>query len=558
LNVATPASRREYLVVTFIFVILTAILLYPLSFNPGTLGRVDNNDGQFSIWNVAWVARTLIVDPLHVLDANIFYPHRWTLAYSEMNLGAGLLAVPAYWATRNPYAAHNFVLLLSFVMSGVGMYALARYLVHDARAAVVAGISFAYAPHLFSHLPHIQLLMTAFIPITLLALHRMADEPSARRGVGLGVALAIQALLCAYYVVFLALIVSFAVLFLAASRNYWRTLPYWKAVAIAALVAAVLVIPLFIPYLMLQRETGFTRTLDAARTYSANFSAYLASAAAAHSWMLPYLMRWFGRWNEVLFPGFLPVMFGLAGLVLGWRAGGRLRETAALYASVGVLAFWASFGPQAGLYTFLHNVVPAFSFMRAPSRFGLAVIFALSVLVAISVARLLARTSKPWPLGALIILIAAVESYVPLTGGVFRAVSPVAGVYRILAIQPRGAVLELPAYSSRLRFGRTQYMLASTAHWQPLVNAYSDHIPVEFQRDLPLYDEVPTAASLRLLKNQNIKYVIFHTDRFGDTRDALMARLIEFHPYMRHLYSDRRTMLFEILDAPAAPPPPQS
>jgi hypothetical protein len=28
----------------------------------------------------------------------IFYPHRWTLGYSEANLGAGLLAIPVCWA----------------------------------------------------------------------------------------------------------------------------------------------------------------------------------------------------------------------------------------------------------------------------------------------------------------------------------------------------------------------------------------------------------------------------------------------------------------------------
>jgi hypothetical protein len=44
-----------------------------------------------AIWNVAWVARTLVTDPLHVFDANIFYPHRQTLSYSESNLGAGIL-----------------------------------------------------------------------------------------------------------------------------------------------------------------------------------------------------------------------------------------------------------------------------------------------------------------------------------------------------------------------------------------------------------------------------------------------------------------------------------
>src|SRR5580765_8321475 len=129
---------RELAVVVLGFAALTVLLTWPLALHLGTIGRADNGDGRISIWNVAWVARTLVVDPMHVFDANIFYPHRWTLAYSESNLGAGLLAIPVYWATANPYAAHNSVFLLSFVLSAVGTYYLVRYLTADRRAAAVA------------------------------------------------------------------------------------------------------------------------------------------------------------------------------------------------------------------------------------------------------------------------------------------------------------------------------------------------------------------------------------------------------------------------------------
>ena len=107
------------------------------------VGRVDNFDGAFGIWNVSWVARTLIVNPTHVLDANIFYPHQRTLVYSETNLGAGALAIPAYWATRNPYFTFNFVFILSMVLGATGAYYLVRYLVRDRRAAAVSAIAFA-------------------------------------------------------------------------------------------------------------------------------------------------------------------------------------------------------------------------------------------------------------------------------------------------------------------------------------------------------------------------------------------------------------------------------
>jgi hypothetical protein len=214
-------GRRELALVVVGFGALTVLMTWPLAPHLGSLGRADNGDGRFSIWNVAWVARTLVVDPLHVFDANIFYPHRWTLAYSESNLGAGILAIPVYWATGNPYAAHNVVFLLSFVLSGTGTYCLVRYLVGDSRPAAIAAVAFAFCPYVFSHTPHIQLLMTAGLPFGMLAFHRLADAPTPRRGAVLGITMAAQALFCGYYAVFALLMVGCAVLVVAFVRGRW-------------------------------------------------------------------------------------------------------------------------------------------------------------------------------------------------------------------------------------------------------------------------------------------------------------------------------------------------
>ena len=227
--------------------VLTVALTYPLAFKIGSVGRVDNGDGQFSIWNVAWVARTLVVDPLHVFDANIFYPHRWTLAYSENNLGAGVLAIPAYWITRNPYFAHNFVVLLAFLLTAIGMYYLVRYLTGDRRAAAVSGICFAFCPHVFGHLPHIQALMAAGLPFCMLAFHRLADRPTPGRGVVLGLVMAAQAISSGYYGVFVMLMVGFAALVVAMSRRLWTDRRYWTAIATAAVVSILIVGPFFLP-----------------------------------------------------------------------------------------------------------------------------------------------------------------------------------------------------------------------------------------------------------------------------------------------------------------------
>ena len=56
--------------------LLTVVMTWPIAPRILTAGRSDSGDGRYSIWNVAWVAHALVVDPLHVYDANIFYPHR--------------------------------------------------------------------------------------------------------------------------------------------------------------------------------------------------------------------------------------------------------------------------------------------------------------------------------------------------------------------------------------------------------------------------------------------------------------------------------------------------
>lgn len=545
---ATRTGQRglsELALVLLGFGCLAVALTWPLAFRLGRMARLDNADGQFGIWNVAWVARTLVIDPLRVFDANIFYPHRWTLAYSEANLGAGLLAIPVYWATRNPYAAHNFVLLLSFVLSGAATYYLVRYLVRDRGAALISAICFAFCPYVFAHLPHIQLLMTAGIPLSLLAFHRLADQPSGRRGVALGLAIGVQALLCAYYSVFVVLMVGYGVLCVAAARRLWKDARYWSAIGIAAASAIAAVLPLFFPYIMLQRETGFVRSLDAARQYSAQWRAYFASPASAHAWMAPLLR---GRRDvEMLFPGFVALGCGVAGALIGWRARGRTRELVFLYGSLAGLAAWASFGPSAGLYRALYYAVPGFTLMRAPSRFGLIAVLAVSILAAIAIARLRPAVARPRLVVTALALIVAGGSLAPLR---FRPAPPVHPAYRVLADRPFGAVLELPVFSRRFAFLRAQYMLNSTAHWKPLVNAYSDHIPDDFVASADVLGQFPAREAFKRLERDRVRYAVFHLDLYGNLLDALSVRLTEFAPYLRLLYGDDRIQLYEITGFP--------
>lgn len=524
---------------------LTFALTYPLALHPGTLAyEPSNGDGQFSVWVVAWVARALVTDPFHVFDANIFYPHRRTLLYSEANLGAGALAMPAYWMTGNPYAAHNIVLLMSFVLAATGMYYLVRHLVGDRLAAVVSAIAFAFSSYALAHLLHIHLLLTAGLPFSLLAFHRLADRPGPQRAATLGLVMAAQGYASGYYAVFVALAVGYAAIVTAGTRRLWIDGRYWGAIVIAALTAIVAMLPQLVPFVALQREIGFNRSLDASRQFSASWRAYVASGKLLHAWMQGLV----GRGQDVLFPGFTAAVFGCLGVLIGGRTSGRNREVAAIYGGLGVLALWASFGPRGGLYRVLYSTVPTFTLMRAPSRFGLVVVFALSVLSALAVAALLTTRSRRLLVGSALLAFVTAESVATLR---LSPVPPTEPAYRQLATLPNGAVLELPVYSRQLGFVRAKYMVASTAHWKPLVDAYSDYIPPDFRERADVLGQFPTRDGLKDAAKIPFRYAVFHLDKYqADAREALFLRLTEFAPYLRRLYGDEGTLLYEVTGCP--------
>jgi hypothetical protein len=533
------------------------VMTWPLASGFTYLGRTSNSgDGRFSVWNVAWVAHALLTDSRRLFDANIFHPHRGTLAYSEANLGAGLLAVPVWALTGNAQAAHNSVVLFAFAASLVTAWLLVRRVTRDGAAAATSAALFAFCPFVFAHTPHIQLLMTAGLPLSLLMFHKLVDDPSPRRGVTLGLALAAQALSCAYYGIFAGLIVAYGSCFYAWVRRRWRSSGYWIAIGSAAVVSMLAVLPFFLPYIQMQQETGFRRPLEESATYSAYLRSYLASSAHVHHWMLGIIRNWNA---EVLFPGFLSIGLSVLGLAHAWREPdtatpparvARDRETAIFYVSVGLLGFWTSLGPRAGLYTVLFHVVPVFSLLHAPGRTGIIVTLSLAVLAGFGVRALRRKSRVPRAVSVSLCAAALVElNDLPID---WRLPRPVAPTYAVLAHMPRGALIEFPFFERRIDFHiHTIYMLNSTLHWQPLVNGYSDHIPQDFRDDAPIFASFPSRESFAAMRKRRVRYIATHRDLYGRAVfPEIEARLDRFREYVRPVARDDNMQLYEIVAWP--------
>jgi hypothetical protein len=543
---------REAAAVAAVAAALTVVMTWPLAPKIDRVGRINTGDGLFSIWVVNWVARTLVADPGGLYDANIFFPAKNTLAFSEANIASGVMAVPFYWATRNPFVTHNAVVLVGFVLSFLGAYYLVRHLTGSRVGAWTAGIAYAFCPFVFARTAHLQLLMGWGLPFALLAMHRLVERPGTARAVALGLLLFVQALSCAYYGIFAGLLVGLGTLYYAVARRLWREPDYWLSVLIAAAVAVGATLPFFLPFLEVQQETGFARSLEDAAMFSANWQAWLTSAAWAHRWLLP----WLEGSSEVLFPGVLTAVLGACGLSLALR--GRVpdqpvsaRETAGFYTLFAAIAFWASWGPSAGLYTLMFHTVPVFSFLRAPARFGILVVLAGIVGIGFAVAWAARRWPGPMKVAA-VLLPAAMAAELVTSPLRLPEAAPVNNAYRLLAHLRPGPVVELPYFYQRSDFPRhTEYMLYSTYHWLPLVNGYSDHIPQAFRAQVIPLSAFPTTESFGLLKKVRARYVIFHLNYYDRrSRQKLLERIEHYGQFLAPLSRENDVWLYEIVGWP--------
>ena len=518
--------------------VLACVFTYPYILHFNNAGRLDTNDGRWSIWVVSWVAHALTTDPSQLFRANIFYPHTNALAFSEGNIVEGVIGAPVWLLTKNPYTTHNWVFLVAFAQSFIATYYLIRHLTGDRRAAIVCGVMYAYCPFAFARQAHIQLLMIGFLPWCMLAWHRFMDRTSIARAIELGVVMWLTGLACAYYGIFAGGMIAIAAIWFAIAEHRWNDPKYWIAVAVAAVVCIGLIAPFFLPYLQMQESTGFQRQLTG--QYSANVGAWLASSAWAHRWWVPYLKA-----SEVLFPGILAVVLGVLGARIALRS--DLRTIAMFYIGLAIFTLWITFGPDAGLYTLLYYTVPVFSFLRAPSRAGIVVTLCLVVLAAPAMIAIMKRRGANVAFAALLVL-AIVDLYrAPLR---MREAPPLPKAYETLAGLPKAPTIELPYWNRSIDFHRhAEYMLTSTAHWQPLINGYSDHIPQDFRDNAPVLATFPSRESFAVLEPLGARYVVFHLDLMApQDRDALVKRLdSDYLGYLRPIEKDGDVWLYEIV-----------
>ena len=491
---------------------LGAALMLLLHQQVGHLDSVpDLGDPLFSVWRIGWVNHQLFTDPRHLFDANIFYPERLTLTLSDPIVLPALMGAPLLAAGVHPVVAYNVLLLSAFWFSGIAVYLLVERLTGSPRAAFIAGLIYACCGYRFEHYSHLELQMTQWMPLGLLALHLLVgrDQGSGLREPETGsgepkrwwYALAFAAALVAqlyssmYYAVFFVVYAALigAGLLLVHRPSVRR---FVLPLVVSAAVAAIPALPLVRAFAAAEPMKG-ERPVGEIRYYSAVPDDYLR------------VNRYNVVWRNVLhrpapertlFPGAVPFALAVVGMVPPFSAV-RLIYSAGL-----LLSFDGTLGLNGVSYPFFYRWLSPFRGLRAPARFGALVALTLAILAGFGAQRALAwRPSRRYQHAAFVVLVAFVmiDAWPAVT---LRSVwKEPPSIYQVLKYTPNVVIAEMPLLEDET--GNIPFMYFSLWHWTRMVNGYSGFIPnsyAEFRKQMVFF---PDATSIAALRSRGVKYV---------------------------------------------------
>jgi hypothetical protein len=488
-------GRRRTVLATAGLCAVGGVLLFPQLRHMDAVP--DLGDPLFSMWRIGWVFEQLRGDPRPLFDGNIFHPDPLTLTYSDSMLLTSATAAPLLALGVHPVIAYNVLFLSGFLLSGVAVYLLVSRLTGSAAAAFVSAVVFAYYPYRFEHYSHLELQMTFWMPIALVAVHRFIETARWRFAIAAALALIAQLYASMYYGIFLELFAATVGLVLFRFSPH-RAAALWRPLAAAAVVAVVLALPLARPYLAARSVKG-DRGHDAVRMFSATATDYLR----AHQRSVLYGPRLLpGRQIErALFPGLVPIV--LTGVALVPPIGVvRLAYSAGL-----LVAFDGSLGFNGLLYPYLYDGIVPVRSMRVPARFSIMVGLSLAVLAGFGVRRLLARR-QGWPAS---LVLAGIVAACMIDVWPRLELQPVwrtpPGVYASLQGQ-RAVLAEFPLNTDPFGFAdNTPFMYFSLWHWQPMVNGYSGFLPPSYEALLEGLHGFPDPGSIAHLKSRGVTHV---------------------------------------------------
>ncbi len=489
----------------------------------------------FTTWTVWWNADRALHSCRGYWDAPIFHPTPDSFAFSEP-MTTTLAVAPLIWLSGNRILAHNIFLVLALALNGWAGFHLLRRVRVGRLAAVLGGAIIELLPLVHHELGVLQLVPLCGILWTIHSLHQLGVRPCAVRGARLGAAFAFTYLTCAYYGLFLSVLLILGAGWLLGRQVMAKRT--WTAISVAGAVSFVLLFPVVVAQLRVARQNELVRSRELVDRLSADAADYWT--VPLPRWLEPVIPQLRHETHFPLCPGIVTSGLALCGAGIGLIRP-RYRSWTAFCLTVLLGALLLSLGPEFQLanwspYATLMDWYPGFAQVRSAFRFAIFVQLITALLAGLGlhalgqagqniVGSLSVRGSSPGisrriRVGAMWVctITLAASSLLEIwpSRPVIYSPPPVSTQQRwidwIQANTSRDSViacLPFPEGTNTASYEQTAlWMYWGTFHQRKLVNGYSGFLPQSYLTTKQEMSRFPDAASIHRLQQQGAAYCV--------------------------------------------------
>ncbi len=290
-----------------LFLCLTIVILY--SVPPWRAyfftGLADHWDPRLMGEWMAWNAHNILQGHVFLPDfnSNFYYPHSYTLAFSELLWPESFIYAAIYFFSHNLFLSFNATMLFFWALSGPVMYLLLRELDLSRCVSYLGAFTFCLMPYRMRYYVEFNMVLVFIIPLLLLLWIRWLKRPNITNALWFIVGFWVAATSCLYFTIMAAIMLAFVfVAYLCNHGNKIYRRDFRISLVIIVAGVAITAVVFLYPYVLLRLNGGYTRSTADYLKHHAQAMQYLdtRSAALLNS-IFPTPVP---RWSETyLFPG---------------------------------------------------------------------------------------------------------------------------------------------------------------------------------------------------------------------------------------------------------------
>jgi hypothetical protein len=520
------------LLVLLLFVGISIFITYPLIFHLGDFST-GTGDELLIAWIHSWVMHALLINPLSLFNANIYYPYHNSLAFSDIFITGSLLTAPFVYVIGQPIAANNITIISSLALLGFTIYLLAYYLSKNNFASILSGFLIIFSPASLSNTVQIQMLEIYWVPLAILFFLLFFDTNKSRYLFLTFLCFLLQfynSFLPAYFILF-SLIIIFLFKWL---ENKKKCKTYFTRKNIVSLLLTfILLLPVTVPYIQVSHEFHYARDLRDSIHFALQPEdlLYPGVNTKLRNFLLANIPTNHYSQNNEFKTGYLGFIFSL--LIIGTIIYlFRNRKTITFYEknfiTIALTGLILSFGPFLHLnrqtihypfpiplpYLVFYYIMPGFQGFRNSQRWEMLFIIGAAILISLAISRVLKNFSIKNQLFIFILLaFSIVIEFSPMSFISIPQKKDFPKIYSWMPITPKYATfIMLPIYNWNMPPNVEQELFReyySTIEFRPMVNGYSGFSPPPWQDFIYFINkDFPKQNSINALSKMRVNYII--------------------------------------------------